>query len=115
MLAKALAKECSWNFMNVNISSLVDMYLGESQKLGRAVFSLAHKVAPCIIFIDEIDGLFDARKGNTSKHNAIQMMMSEMLSLWDGIGTNVTERVLVLGATNRMEDLDDAVLRRLPL
>ncbi|KAI8371670.1 P-loop containing nucleoside triphosphate hydrolase protein [Radiomyces spectabilis] len=112
MLAKALAKESGATFINLRISSLTDKYYGESNKLVDAVFSLAKKVEPCIIFIDEIDALFRERRD--SDHDATNMIKTGFMTLWDGLATHKNPRIVLLGATNRPHDIDTAILRRMP-
>ncbi|GKD13420.1 ATPase family AAA domain-containing protein 1-like protein, partial [Tanacetum coccineum] len=87
MLAKAIAKES-------------------------AVFSLAHKLQPAIIFIDEVDSFLRQRR--SSDNDALTNMKTEFMALWDGFTTDKNARVMVLAATNRPSDLDEAILRRLP-
>ncbi|KAK9145730.1 hypothetical protein Sjap_005633 [Stephania japonica] len=112
MLAKAIAKESAAVFINVRISNLMSKWFGDAQKLVAAVFSLAHKLQPAIIFIDEVDSFLGQRR-NTD-HEAMANMKTEFMSLWDGFTTDSNARVMVLAATNRPSDLDEAILRRLP-
>jgi len=112
MSAKAIAKDCGATFINVRMSMLQDKWFGESQKLIRALFSLAHKLEPTIIFIDEIDSFL--RKRNISDHEVMSNMKAEFMSLWDGLLSADSSRVIILGATNRPNDIDPAILRRLP-
>jgi len=101
--------------MAVNPSDVLDMYLGEGEKLVRAVFSLARRISPCVVFLDEIDALFGAR---TSSHSgsafAHRSVITQFMQEMDGLKSSKDHRVIVIGATNRPFDLDDAVLRRLP-
>ncbi|KAI9207620.1 AAA-domain-containing protein [Polychytrium aggregatum] len=112
MLAKALAKESGATFINLHVSTLTEKWFGESQKLVHALFSLAKKLEPTIIFIDEIDSFL--RERTSSDHEATSMMKAEFMSLWDGLASGQNSRVLVLGATNRPNDIDKAILRRMP-
>ncbi|CAA2969007.1 ATPase family AAA domain-containing 1-like [Olea europaea subsp. europaea] len=112
MLAKAIAKESGAVFINVRISNLMSKWFGDAQKLVAAVFSLAHKLQPAIIFIDEVDSFLGQRK--TSDHEALTNMKTEFMALWDGFTTDHNSRVMVLAATNRPSELDEAILRRLP-
>ena len=82
MTAKALAKESGATFINLHVSTMTDKWFGESQKLVNAVFSLAKKLQPTIIFIDEIDCFL--RKRNSNDHEATSMMKAEFMTLWDG-------------------------------
>jgi len=113
MMAKAIAKECDATFINVKLSTLQNKWFGESQKIVSAIFSLARKFAPSIIFIDEID-LFLRSRDDGSSHEAYSSIKAEFMSQWDGLTTNDSEQVTVLGATNRPFDIDVAILRRLP-
>ncbi|XP_045815952.1 outer mitochondrial transmembrane helix translocase-like isoform X1 [Trifolium pratense] len=112
MLAKAIAKESGAVFINVKISNLMSKWFGDAQKLVAAVFSLADKLQPAIIFIDEVDSFLGQRR--TSDHEAMLNMKTEFMALWDGFTTNKNAQVMVLAATNRPSELDEAILRRLP-
>ncbi|KAH9602205.1 hypothetical protein KSS87_005601 [Heliosperma pusillum] len=110
MLAKAIAKESGAVFINVRISNLMSKWFGDAQKLVTAVFSLAYKLQPAIIFIDEVDSFLGQRRN--SDHEAMTNMKTEFMSLWDGFTTDQNARVMVLAATNRPSELDEAILRR---
>ena len=117
MLAKALAHESGAVFINVHISTLTEKWYGDSNKLVAAVFSLARKLAPAIVFIDEIDTILGTRR--SGDHEASGHVKAEMMTHMDGLassekGTSIHQRVLMLGATNRPQDIDDAILRRMP-
>ena len=113
MLAKAIAKEAGANFINLQVTSLLDKWYGESQKRTAAVFSLAKKLQPAIIFIDEIDSFMRTR--HDDDHESTRMVKTQFMTLWDGLETNSDDqRILVIGATNRVQDLDAAILRRMP-
>ena len=117
MLAKALAHESGAVFINLHISTLTEKWYGDSNKLVSAVFSLARKLAPAIVFIDEIDALLGTRR--SGEHEASGMVKAEFMTHWDGLassqqGSRTPQRILILGATNRMQDIDEAILRRMP-
>lgn len=111
MTAKALAKESGATFINIAASVLTNKWYGESNKLVAGMFSLARKCQPAIIFLDEIDSFL--RERNKGDHEVTGMMKAEFMTLWDGL-TSSTDRIIVLGATNRIEDIDPAFLRRMP-
>ena len=94
---------------------ITTQYVGEGEKLVRAVFSLARRLSPCVVFIDELDALFGARlsreSGNSLAHRGV---ITEFMQEMDGLKSSKESNVIVIGATNRPFDLDDAVLRRLP-
>ncbi|XP_057804565.1 uncharacterized protein LOC131019956 isoform X1 [Salvia miltiorrhiza] len=113
LLAKALATEAGANFISITGSTLTSKWFGDAEKLTRALFSFASKLAPVIIFIDEVDSLLGAR-GGAFEHEATRRMRNEFMAAWDGLRSKDSQRILVLGATNRPFDLDDAVIRRLP-
>jgi SpoVK/Ycf46/Vps4 family AAA+-type ATPase len=146
MLAKALAHESGACFINLHISTLTEKWYGDSNKLVNAVFSLARKLQPSIVFIDEIDAVLGQRR--SGEHEASGMVKAEYVSLspclllallsflhikppntnthprfmthWDGLASSTTagsstpQRICILGATNRIQDIDDAILRRMP-
>ena len=91
-------------------------YVGEGEKLVRSVFSLARRLSPCVVFIDEIDALFGARMGARESGGAIahRGVITEFMQEMDGLKSSKDDNIIVIGATNRPFDLDDAVLRRLP-
>eukprot|EP00850_Spirogloea_muscicola_P019036 SM000182S03926 [mRNA] locus=s182:30878:38394:- [translate_table: standard] len=113
MLAKAVATEAGANFINVSMSTIASKWFGEAEKYVKAVFTLASKIAPSVIFIDEVDSML-ARRGKDNEHSAMRKIKNEFMSAWDGLRTRQSERVLVLAATNRPYDLDEAVIRRFP-
>ncbi|KAF9337331.1 hypothetical protein BG006_005348 [Podila minutissima] len=110
LLAKAVAKESGARMLEIKASDIFDIYVGEGEKNVSAVFSLARKLSPCVIFLDEVDSIFRARGsggsgggssgGNSSQREILNQFMVE----WDGLRAS----------TNRPFELDDAVLRRLP-
>lgn len=110
MLAKALASESGANFISIRMSNIMDKWYGESNKLVDALFSLAQKIQPCIIFIDEIDSFL--RERSSTDHELTAMLKAEFMTLWDGLLSS--GRVMILGATNRSNDIDSAFMRRMP-
>jgi ATPase family AAA domain-containing protein 1 len=116
MLAKALAHESGACFINLHISTLTEKWYGDSNKLVNAVFSLARKLQPAIVFIDEIDAVLGTRR--SGEHEASGMVKAEFMTHWDGLTSanaqGESQRVVILGATNRIQDIDEAILRRMP-
>lgn len=122
MIAKAVATESNSTFFSISASSLLSKYLGESEKLVRALFYMAKRMAPSIIFIDEIDSLLTARSDNENESS--RRIKTELLIQWsalssataqDSSNNNETEtdsRVLVLAATNLPWAIDEAARRR---
>jgi SpoVK/Ycf46/Vps4 family AAA+-type ATPase len=125
MLARAVATESKSTFFAISASSLTSKWLGESEKLVRALFALAKALAPSIIFVDEIDSLLSARGGG-GEHEATRRIKTEFLIQWSDLaraaaGREQTERekergdasrVLVLAATNLPWAIDEAARRR---
>ncbi|MDP8237748.1 MAG: CDC48 family AAA ATPase [Candidatus Hatepunaea meridiana] len=109
MLAKAIANESQVNFISVKGPSLLSMYVGESERGIRDIFRKARQAAPCIIFFDEIDAIVPKRSSSSSDSHVSERVLSQLLSELDGI--EELKGVLVLGATNRLDMLDQAVLR----
>lgn len=111
MLAKAIANDAGASFINVSMSTITSKWFGEDEKNVRALFSLAAKVAPTIIFVDEVDSMLGQR-ARCGEHEAMRKIKNEFMSHWDGILSKSGERILVLAATNRPFDLDEAIIRR---
>ncbi|XP_003922486.1 outer mitochondrial transmembrane helix translocase isoform X3 [Saimiri boliviensis] len=109
LIAKATAKEAGCRFINLQPSTLTDKWYGESQKLAAAVFSLAIKLQPSIIFIDEIDSFL--RNRSSSDHEATAMMKAQFMSLWDGLDTDhscqaLKQREAILKLILKNENVD---------
>jgi len=121
MLARAVATESKSTFFAISASSLTSKYLGESEKLVRALFMLARALAPSIIFVDEIDSLLSSRGGG-SEHEATRRIKTEFLIQWSDLQKAAAgredrdrgdaTRVLVLAATNLPWAIDEAARRR---
>jgi len=112
LAAKAVAKESGATMLEVSAADLNDMYVGEGEKNIQALFSLAKKLSPCVVFLDEADAMFSARsaQGRRVSHREL---LNQFLKEWDGM-SNDSGSAFIMVATNRPMDLDDAVLRRLP-
>ncbi|KAL9225354.1 hypothetical protein vseg_001291 [Gypsophila vaccaria] len=111
MLAKAIANEAGASFINVSMSTITSKWFGEDEKNVRALFSLAAKVAPTIIFVDEVDSMLGQRT-RVGEHEAMRKIKNEFMTHWDGLLSKAGEQILVLAATNRPFDLDEAIIRR---
>jgi transitional endoplasmic reticulum ATPase len=109
LLAKAVATESQVNFISVKGPALLSMYVGESERAVREVFRKARQAAPCIVFFDEIDALLPRRSAGGSDSHVAERVLSQFLAELDGV--EELRSVLVLGATNRLDILDPAVLR----
>jgi transitional endoplasmic reticulum ATPase len=110
LLAKAIATECSSNFISVKGPELLTMWFGESEANVREVFDKARQSAPCVLFFDELDSIGISRgKGAGGGGEAADRVINQLLTEMDGIG--VKKNVFVVGATNRPDILDEALLR----
>jgi transitional endoplasmic reticulum ATPase len=108
LLAKAVAKESEANFIQVKGPSLLSMWVGESEKGVRKIFERARQVSPCIIFFDEIDALA-GKRGADHGNKVTERVLNQLLAEMDGI--EETSDIVVVGATNRPDMLDSAILR----
>ncbi|KAJ8621582.1 hypothetical protein MRB53_030111 [Persea americana] len=111
MMAKAIAREAGASFINVSMSTITSKWFGEDEKNVRALFSLAAKVSPTIVFVDEVDSMLGQRT-RVGEHEAMRKIKNEFMTHWDGLMTRPDQRILVLAATNRPFDLDEAIIRR---
>eukprot|EP00698_Gefionella_okellyi_P007667 TRINITY_DN1873_c0_g3_i4.p1 TRINITY_DN1873_c0_g3~~TRINITY_DN1873_c0_g3_i4.p1 ORF type:complete len:407 (+),score=103.09 TRINITY_DN1873_c0_g3_i4:652-1872(+) len=112
MLAKALASAARATFFNISASALVSKWMGEGEKLVRTLFAVAAHLQPSVVFIDEIDSMLTAR--SSGEHEASRRLKTEFLVQMDGVQSDTSERILLLGATNKQDELDEAALRRFP-
>jgi transitional endoplasmic reticulum ATPase len=108
LLAKAVATESEANFIQIKGPSLLSMWVGKSEEGVRKIFERARQVAPCIIFFDEIDALA-SRRGRDLGTNVTERVLNQMLAEMDGI--EALNEIVVIGATNRPDMLDPAILR----
>jgi len=113
MMARAVAREMGFRFLVVKPSVVNNKWVGESEKTIQAIFSLAGKLSPMVIFIDEIEVLLGSR-GSFNQSDFKDTKIAEFLTAWDGFHKTASSTI-VIGATNRKEILDDAILRRLPI
>lgn len=109
LLAKAVANESCVNFISVKGPALLSKYVGESERGVREVFRKARQASPCIVFFDEIDALVPVRSSASSDSHVAERVLSQFLAELDGI--EELKGIIVLGATNRLDMLDPAVLR----
>ncbi|QRV80902.1 AAA family ATPase [Ceratobasidium sp. AG-Ba] len=113
LVVRALAKESGSRMLAIKPSDVADKWVGETEKLVRSLFKLARRLKPCVVFIDEIDSIMGSRMGTSSSGGSRwhTSMLTEFMQEMDGL---LSSSVIVIGATNRPFDVDDAVLRRLP-
>ncbi|WP_457550052.1 CDC48 family AAA ATPase [Archaeoglobus sp.] len=107
LIAKAVANEAEANFISVKGPELLSKWLGESEKAVRKIFKKARQVAPCIIFFDEIDAIAGMR--GLEENRAVERVVNQLLTELDGL--EELEGVVVIGATNRPDIIDPALLR----
>ncbi|WWD03593.1 hypothetical protein V865_001647 [Kwoniella europaea PYCC6329] len=119
LLAKAVATSCSLNFLSVKGPELLNMYIGESEANVRRLFQKARDASPCIIFMDELDSIAPKRGNQGDSGGVMDRIVSQLLAELDGMSTasgssdqnGSSSQVFVLGATNRPDLLDSALLR----
>jgi transitional endoplasmic reticulum ATPase len=109
LLAKAVAREAEANFISTKSSDLLSKWYGESEQQIAKLFARARQVAPCVIFIDEIDSLVPARGGGMGEPQVTERVVNTILSEMDGL--EELQSVVVIGATNRPNLVDPALLR----
>ena len=111
LIGKCIAHQSGCTFFAISASSLTSKWVGEGEKMVRALFAVARVHQPSVVFIDEIDSLLTSR--SEGEHESSRKMKTEFLVQLDGASTVGEERVLVVGATNRPQELDEAARRRL--
>ncbi len=109
LIAKALAKMTESNFISIKGPELLSKWVGESEKGIREIFRKARQAAPCIIFLDEIDALVPRRSSESSGSHVTENVVSQILTEIDGL--EELHNVLIIGATNRLDLVDEALLR----
>lgn len=109
LIAKALAKMTESNFISIKGPELLSKWVGESEKGVREIFRKARQAAPCIIFLDEVDALVPRRGSGSSDSHVTENVVSQILTEIDGL--EELHNVLIIGATNRLDIVDEALLR----
>merc|ERR1712176_1064866 len=110
LLVKAVASECSANFVSIKGPELLTMWFGESEANVRGVFDKARTAAPCVLFFDELDSIARSRGGSSGDAGGTgDRVMNQMLTEMDGI--NPAKQVFFIGATNRPDIIDPAIKR----
>lgn len=111
LIGKCIASQSKATFFSISASSLTSKWVGEGEKMVRALFAVARCHLPAVIFIDEIDSLLSQR--TDGEHDSSRRIKTEFLVQLDGATTNSDDRILVVGATNRPQEIDEAARRRL--
>ncbi|KAH8742079.1 hypothetical protein FG386_003406 [Cryptosporidium ryanae] len=111
MLAKWIASECKATFYDISPGSIMSKFYGETENIIKTLFMVSEYSSPSIIFIDEIDSIFSKRSSNADDNNI--RIKNQFLQMIDGVQSDMSKIVVVVGATNRPDILDDAALRRL--
>lgn len=111
LIARAIASRAKCTFFGISASSLMSKWYGEAEQLVRCLFVVAALRQPSVIFVDEVDSLLSVRGEGGS--DAERRLKTEFLVQMDGVGTHSSDRILLIGATNRPKDLDEAARRRL--
>ncbi|KAA0717778.1 Fidgetin-like protein 1 [Triplophysa tibetana] len=111
LIGKCIACQSGATFFSISASSLTSKWVGEGEKMVRALFAIARCHQPAVIFIDEIDSLLSQR--TDGEHDSSRRIKTEFLVQLDGAATSAEDRILVVGATNRPQEIDEAARRRL--
>jgi len=109
LMAKAIATECQANFISVKGPELLTMWFGESEANVRDIFAKARAAAPCVLFFDELDSIAVKRGSNGGDSGCTDRVINQLLTEMDGIGAK--KNVFIIGATNRPDILDPAIMR----
>jgi transitional endoplasmic reticulum ATPase len=109
MIAKAVATTSEANFISIKGPELISKWVGESEKGVREVFRKARQAAPCVVFFDELDAIAPRRSGSEGDAHVTERVISQMLTEMDGLED--LKGVVVIGATNRPDIIDEALLR----
>lgn len=110
LIGKCIASQSQSTFFSISSSTLTSKWVGEGEKMVRALFAVAAVHQPSVVFIDEVDSLLSKR--SESEHDSSRKLKNEFLVQLDGAATSEEDRVLIVGATNRPQELDDAARRR---
>jgi SpoVK/Ycf46/Vps4 family AAA+-type ATPase len=110
LIGKCIASQSKSTFFSISASSLTSKWVGEGEKMVRALFAVARVHQPAVVFIDEIDSLLSQR--SDSEHESSRRIKTEFLVQLDGTSTGEEDRILVVGATNRPQEIDEAARRR---
>ncbi|KAH8377881.1 hypothetical protein KR093_007664, partial [Drosophila rubida] len=110
LIAKCIASQSRATFFSINPSSLTSKWVGEGEKLVKTLFAVAAAHQPAIIFMDEVDSLLSQRSDN--EHESSRRLKNEFFIQLDGAATNEDDNIMIIGATNRPQELDEAVRRR---
>ncbi|XP_064382499.1 fidgetin-like protein 1 isoform X2 [Halichondria panicea] len=111
LIGKCIASQVQATFFSISASSLTSKWIGEGEKMVRALFAVARCYQPAVVFIDEIDSLLSQR--SDTEHESSRRIKTEFLVQLDGATTCSDDRLLVIGATNRPQEIDEAARRRL--
>ncbi|XP_024889684.1 fidgetin-like protein 1 isoform X1 [Temnothorax curvispinosus] len=111
LIGKCIASQSKSTFFSISASSLTSKWIGDGEKMVRALFAVAKVHQPSVIFIDEIDSLLTQR--SETEHESSRRLKTEFLVQLDGAATSEDDRILIVGATNRPQELDEAARRRL--
>ena len=110
LLAKAIANECQANFISIKGPEMLTMWFGESEANIREVFDKARQASPCVLFFDELDSIAKSRGGSAGDAGgAADRVINQILTEMDGMGAK--KNVFIIGATNRPDIIDGAIMR----